>query len=268
MPNRDIGKINIWTNNNINATRAILGNLSYSGAIFVTTNGDIYIDNGASNGRVEKWTSCTNTWTPVMYVNTSCFGLFVDIHNTLYCSMPYNHQVVKKWLNDNANTSLIAAGTGTLGFASNTLHNPHGIFVDTNFDLYVVDSGNNRIQLFQSGQLNAITVAGTGSLNITIILDGPTGIVLDANKYLFIVDCHNHRIIRSGPTGFRCIVGCSSASGSSSYQLSYPQTLSFDSYGNIFVADTNNNRIQKFILEDNFCSKFFFLSGKISNYNF
>jgi hypothetical protein len=218
-------------------------------------NGDIYIDNGLLNARVDKWTFSTNTWAPIMYVDAACSGLFVDINNTLYCSMFDRHQVVKKWLNDNANTSSIAAGTGAFGSTSNTFRNPCGIFVDTNFDLYVADRGNDRIQLFRSGQLNAITVAGANSPNTTITLNFPTGIVLDVDKYLFIVDQSNHRIVRSGPSGFRCIAGCSGANGSSSHQLFYPYTLSFDSYGNIFVTDSDNHRIQKFLLPTNSCSK-------------
>jgi hypothetical protein len=116
------------------------------------------------------------------------------------------HQVVKRWLNDNASTSSIAAGTGTSDSTSNALSNPYGIFVDINFDLYVADAGNHRIQLFRSGQLNGTTVAGVGSPSPTIILNQPTGVVLDADKYLFIVDEYNHHIVRSGPDGFRCIV--------------------------------------------------------------
>jgi sugar lactone lactonase YvrE len=260
--NQPNNRVYIWANDSINATRIISGNSLNLYAIFVTMNGDIYIENRAVTWRVDKWTFSTNNWTSVMYVNTTCYGLFVDINNTLYCSMYYRHQVAKKWLNDNANTSSIAAGTGTPNSTSNTLAYPCGIFVDTNFDLYVADAGNNRIQLFRSDQLNAITVAGTGSPNITITLSCPTGIVLDADKYLFIVDQYNHRIVRSGPTGFRCIVGCSGTSGSSSNQLSSPYTLRFDSYGNIFVADRDNGRIQKFILEDKYCGKFYFLRKK------
>ncbi len=255
VPNQPKDQIYIWTNDSINATRIISGTLASARAIFVTMNGDIYFADQGPNARVHKWTFSTNTWTPIMDVDERCFGLFVDINNTLYCSIAARHQVVKKWLNDNANTSSIAAGTGVVGSTSNTFNSPYGIFVDTNFDLYVADYGNHRIQLFRSGQLNATTVAGTGSPDTTITLFAPTGIILDADKYLFIVDKRNNRILRSGPTGFRCIAGCSTSSGQSSNQLSSPETLSFDSYGNIFVADSGNDRIQKFLLSTNSCSK-------------
>jgi hypothetical protein len=244
----------VWFNNSINPTRTISGNLSNPYALFVTTSGDIYVDNGNLNHRVDKWTLNTNSSVPEMYVGYTCYGLFVDVNDTLYCSLAALNQVVTKSLNGDSNITIIVAGNGTAGSTSNTLYYPEGIFVDINFDLYVADYKNNRIQLFHSGQLNATTVAGNKSLNPTITLYGPTGIVLDADGYLFIVDCGSNRIVGSGPNGFRCLAGCS-GSGSASNELSCPQTLSFDSYGNMFVTDWGNSRIQKFILLTNSCGK-------------
>ncbi len=34
-----------------------------------------------------------------MQVSSACQGLFIDLNDTLYCSI-YNHQVVEKHLND------------------------------------------------------------------------------------------------------------------------------------------------------------------------
>ncbi len=220
--------------------------------IFVTINGDIYVGFGNTTGQVNKWTSNTNTSVPVMYINSLYYGLFVDINDTLYCSIRDQHQVVNKWLNDNTTTSTTIAGTGSASSGSNTLNQPHGIFVDINFDLYVVDTGNNRIQLFKAGQVNGSTIAGSGAQG-TITLNSPRWIALDANKYLYIQDQGNDRVIGSGPNGFYCLFGCS-GSGSSSNQLFYPQSMAFDSFGNIFVTDSWNNRIQKFAVQDNLCS--------------
>ncbi|CAF1574653.1 unnamed protein product, partial [Adineta steineri] len=141
----------------------------------------------------------------------------------------------------------IAAGTGVDGSASNKLGDPRGIFVDVNLDLYVADYNNDRVQLFQSGESNGITVAGSTSVNPTITLECPNGIVLDAEKYLFVVEQRYHRIVGSSLNGFRCLVGCYEKSSQSS-QLSSPFSLSFDHSGNIFVADQRNSRIQKFLL--------------------
>jgi hypothetical protein len=255
VADRANGRIQVWFNNSIYPTRTIFGNLPSPHSIFVTINGDIYVGTSNSVKKVDKWILNTNASVVAMNIGP-CYGLFVDISNTLYCSLHTSHKVVKRWLGDNATTLTTAAGTGGAGSGSNTLYEPYGIFVDINFDLYVADFNNHRIQLFRLGQLNGITVAGGSSSSTTITLSAPTGIVLDADKYLFIVHFNNHRIVGSGPNGFRCLVGCSGSAGSASNLLANPRSLSFDSYGNMFVTDRSNSRIQKFILSTNSCGKY------------
>ena len=219
-------------------------------SLFVTSNGDIYMDDAGKNQRVQKWIAKTNTFVTVMKIKSTCFGLFVDTNDTLYCSRRGSHQVSKISLNDPEITwGIVAAGTGFAGSALNELNNPEGIFVDVNLDLYVADCGNNRVQLFRSGESNGLTVAGSRSPNPTINLNCPTAILLDADKYLFILDFGNSRILGSDLNGFRCLIGCYGR-GSESNELFYPSTFSFDRSGNIFVADKGRNQIQKFMYSD------------------
>ena len=183
-----------------------------------------------------------------MSVCPHCSGLFVDTNNNLYCSQDSAHQVVRKSLQSASSPRVIVAGTGCAGSAMDMLSSPHGIFVTLNFDLYVADWGNNRIQRFRSGEINGTTMP-TGA----ITLNYPTAVVLDADGHLFITEWSNSRIVGSGPYGFRCVVGCSGISGPASNQLNNPRTMSFDSDGNLFVLDRGNNRIQKFFLATNSC---------------
>ena len=250
VADRANNRTQVWLGGSNAPTRNITGGLTYPYSVFANSNGDIYVDNAYSNSRVDKWTANSTTSSSVMYVPQICYGLFVDINNSLYCSMYSKNQVVMKSLNGNSSMWIVAAGTDCSGSTSNTLTNPYGIFVDTDLNLYVADYGNHRIQKFPSGQVDGITLAGSTAPG-TITLNHPTGVVLDADRYLFIVDSYNHRIVASGPNGFRCVVGCSALSGSTSSQLNYPSDLKFDSYGNIFVTDTSNSRIQKFLLIPN-----------------
>ena len=254
--NTENSTILVWHEGNANPTNNISGNFLNLHSLFVKSNGDIFIDGGYSNGQVLKWIAETNTFDTVMNVSSSCWGLFIDINNTLYCAMLEKHQVVKVSLNDSQTTSITvtAAGTGVPGPALNELNKPQGIFVDVNLDLYVADCGNNRVQLFMSGELNGTIVAGSGSPNPTINLNCPSGIVLDAENYLFIVDTGNHRIVGSQSGGFRCLVGCYGM-GSQSNQLSRPTSLSFDRSGNMLVADRENHRIQKLVYFEKSCGK-------------
>ncbi|CAF0947701.1 unnamed protein product [Adineta steineri] len=207
--NRVKNEILIWTKDSVDPTKTISGTLSDPYSIFVTYNGDIYINNGGEpNRRVDKWILSTDTLVTVMNVNASCFAIFVDMNDILYCSIYEQHKVMRQWLIHNDIIITIVVGTDSNGSALNERNGPMGIFVELNFDLYVADCANDRIQLFQSEQINAKTIAGVSSSDISIPLSSPNGILANTDKYLFIVDGSNHRIVGSGPNGFRCLIGC------------------------------------------------------------
>jgi sugar lactone lactonase YvrE len=246
--------VQVWLERNSTPTRNYCAGLLFPYTVFVTLTGDVYIDNGFSYDQVDKWTSNGTNGTIAMYVPGNCYGLFVDIYNNIYCSpFGFNH-VMKRSFTDDANTSTIIAGNSTIGSTPNLLNGPRGIWVDIKLNLYVADCNNHRIQFFQSGQLNATTLAGNGA-NGTITLLYPSTVVLDADGNLFIADTFNNRIVGSFSSGFRCIAGCSGNSGAEANRLFQPCGLSFDSYGNLYVADTFNNRIQTFLLATNSCGK-------------
>ena len=253
VADRENSRLLIWLNNSVAPTFFNLTSASEPLSLFVENSDEIYVDNGLLNGRVDKWTINGTRMNTPMFTASSCYGIFVDITHNMYCCLNDSHQVISRLLTSDTSTLTIAAGTGCPGKSSKMLYIPRGIFVHTNLDLYVADSGNNRVQLFHSGQLNGTTVAGIDAPG-TISLKYPTGIVLDGNGYLFIVDCYNARIIGSDSNGFRCLVGCSQMNNTFN-QLSAPFQLSFDFDGNMFVVDGANHRIQKFLISTNSCGK-------------
>ena len=241
----------VWVEGNSTPARVITGGLNTPYSTFVTTNGDIYVDNGRYHGRVDKWRANSSSSVTVMSVANFCSGLFVDIFNNIYCSLTLLHQVVRRLSTDIVNTTTMVAGTGTNGSRSDMLTGPIGIFVTSTLLLYVADCGNDRVQLFRSGQRNATTVVGATIFNLSC----PSGIVLDGSGYLFITDSGNNRVIGSGPNGYRCISGCSRTGSSGANQLHNSRGLSFDRGGNIYVVDGFNARVQKFILASNSCGE-------------
>ena len=242
----------VWSPENLLLRRYTLSNSSWPLSAFATINGDVYVDDGYSNDRVTRWSNQSNNSQTVMHINGSCYDLFVDNNNTLYCSLGNSHQVIKYSLYNNSSSSIVSAGNGSAGSTSELLNLPRGIYVDWNLNLYVADCRNDRIQFFPAGQSNGTTVTTNGATGL-IILSCPSDVVLDAEQNLFIVDGNNHRVIGSYANGFRCIAGCLGPHGSFSSSLFYPRSMAFDSYGNIFVADTGNRRIQKFTLLSNTC---------------
>ena len=254
VANREHNTILVWHEGSSNPTNIISGNFTDPHSLFVASNGDIYIDDGGINHRVQKWIAKTKTFATVMHVNSSCTGLFVDTNHTLYCSLYQQHQVVKRSLNDPDVTSIsVAAGTGYPSTASNGLKTPRGIFVDVNFDLYVADCGNDRILLFQSGESNGVILVGFGSRVESYPC--PSAIVLDAEKYLFYASGIIDRTIGSSLNGIRCSTGCYYRGGYYTNEINSLTSLSFDRSGNIFLVNSKSGGIEKFEFLQRSCGK-------------
>ena len=254
VPTRNTSLIQVWTDGSVTPTQINTSSSHDQWGLFVTIFGEVYISSTVDLVLANKWKiRAVNSFFNVSS-NDSCYGVFIDQKNTLYCSFSNQHKISIKSLDNSTNITIPTLGNGTIGNGPNTLNYPQGIFVDLNLTLYVADSNNSRIQRFDVGQRNGTTVAING-LSSPIQLNYPTGVVVDGKGYLFIVDSGNHRIIGEGPNGFRCVAGCSNTSGMGNDQLSLPTSMSFDSYGNIYVTDTGNNRVQKFNLSMLVCGK-------------
>ncbi|CAF1679013.1 unnamed protein product, partial [Adineta ricciae] len=240
----------VWTNNSSTPTLIAVRNNSYPVSLFATDDGTIYVDDGSAY--VTVWQLNQPGHRPSLYTGDRCYGLFIDTKNSFYCSLYNKHVVIKRSLNSSDIQTTVVAGESCYGFLGNKLYFPMGIFVDENYNLYVADYGNHRIQFFGSGQSNATTAAGSGAPG-TIALYYPTDVMADADGYIYILDHNNYRIIGSTSHGFRCVVGCTGSSGSAADQLADSWNIAFDVYGNIFIADSGNNRVQKFLLATNSC---------------
>ncbi|CAF4086797.1 unnamed protein product [Adineta steineri] len=237
----------------LNKSGVIVGTkLSPYSNLFATIDDDIYFQIEKDGGQIYKWKNSTKNSTFVVKFEKSCSGLFIDINNTIYCSVHHRIQVFSTSLNDSNNTLTTVVGEEHEGSSSHKLRDPHGIFVDINFTIYVADTGNGRIQRFRSGEKHGTTVAGCGFPR-SLTLDRPTDVILDADGYLFIVEKGKNRIVRKGSSDFQYILNKNGTNKESPYELNQPESIRFDSHGNIYVTDTDRDRIQKFTLATNSC---------------
>lgn len=222
--------------------------------IFVGNDSGIYFESSTETGHIKKWLNQSIDSECIANFTNQCYAMFIDINNTLYCSMTGQNKVVK-FPTNNINHSLETIPEADCEDLNPCdLRSPKGIFVYTNFTLYVADAGNNRIQIFGPQEKNGITVAGNGIPN-NLTLNYPTDIILDANGNLFIADNNNSRIIRIIDNDYECIIGCNESENSSPDILNKPYALRFDSYGNLFIAEEFSGTIRRFDLFTNSCGK-------------
>ncbi|WP_269850541.1 PKD domain-containing protein [Methanosarcina horonobensis] len=109
-------------------------------------------------------------------------------------------------------------------------------------DIYVADTGNNRIQRFDSsgGFISTWGSSGTGNGEFS----NPQGIAIDSLGTAYVADTGNNRIQMFGSNGIFLYTWGSSGNGEGEFNV--PTGIAFDSLNNVYVVDTSNTRIQKF----------------------
>ena len=192
-------------------------------------------------------------------------GVALDGSGNLYIADEGNHRVRKVDTSGNIST---VAGTGISGFSSDggaatsaRLSFPRGVALDGSGNLYIADSGNNRIRKVDATTGNISTVAGTGTagsggdggMATSATLNQPYGVALDGVGNLYIAEYFGNRIRRvDATTGNISTVAGTGAPGfggdsgaATSATLRIPQGIALDSSGNLYIADTFNHRIRK-----------------------
>ena len=129
---------------------------------------------------------------------------------------------------------------GDIGYGRGRLRNPASLSVDERSTVYVCDSGNDRIAIYDIfGEFQ--DSFGSGFLRT------PHGIDLDRHGNIFVADTGNHRVVAFNPRGEVILTFGSLGDGLGS--LRSPHDLVVDRHGILYVLDTGNGRIQTFSVE-------------------
>ena len=155
---------------------------------------------------------------------------------------------------------------GSTNPSRGSLYSPRGIAVDGNGNLYVADSGNNRVLRFprptdQSGRILPDLVIGqvdfTTSTSAAVnaySLRAPAGVGIGPDGNIFVADSGHNRILEfpagtgNRPAALRVygqpnLTGSAPLSPASAQTLLTPTGLFIDAASNLYVADSGNNRV-------------------------
>jgi len=149
------------------------------------------------------------------------------------------------------------------GISANSLVAPYAVALDSNGNLYVADSYNNRVLFYPAGSTTATRVYGQfGSFTTNTPNNGgvsasslnlPQGVALDSSGNLYVGDFGNNRVLfyPAGSTTATRVYGqggsfttnTANKGGISANSLYQPQGFAMDSSGNLYVADYGNSRV-------------------------
>ena len=157
--------------------------------------------------------------------------------------------------------NIIVTG-GSSGTTVPSIYTPVGVAVDASGNIYVSDSGANKIlKLSKAGSVTGTytvtTFAGSGNLGSS---DGtgtaagfndPQGLAIDSSGNLYLADSGDQTIRRITPAGVvSTLAGRAGTAGNSdgtgtAALFHLPSGVSVDSSGNVYVVDAGNDTIRK-----------------------
>ncbi len=163
---------------------------------------------------------------------------------------------------------VLVAGTGAAGSAGDgaaataaQLNGPCGVAVDAAGNVYIADTGNNRIREVSAATGTITTIAGNGTAAYTgdngyasaATLSAPTGLALDNTGVLYVADTGNNALrafsINNGVMVTLAGTGTAGYAGDGGVpqlaQLNAPSGVAVDLAGNIYVADKGNAVVRK-----------------------
>jgi uncharacterized protein (TIGR03437 family) len=258
---------------NIAGTSAILGGRVLG--VAPDPSGNVYF---SAQDSIMRWSAATGILTLVTGNGTAGFsgdngpaanaqvsdpqGVAVDSSGNLYIADNTNHRIRKV----SNGTITTVAGNGTAGFSGDNgpatsaeLDDPIGIAVDAAGNLYIADSGNNRIRKVTNGTITTIAGNGTAGFSgdnsgngaTSAELNDPIGVAVDSSGNVYVADYANDRIRKisngvistvagNGTTGFTGDNGQAVTAG-----VDEPRGVAVDSAGNIYIADSHNYRVRK-----------------------
>ncbi len=195
-------------------------------------------------------------------------GVAVDAQGNLYVTDTNFHRVRRVTATDGRIAHFAGSATGLSGAQGDNgaataarLLRPTAITLDAQGNVYLADSGNNRIRRIDISNNTITTYAGNGSPSfsgdggaaIQAGLNNPTGLAFDAQGNLFIADRTNQRVRRVDAvtktistvagTGTQGFGGDDGLAGNA--LLNNPNDVAVDGNGNLYIVEQGNHRVRR-----------------------
>ena len=162
-------------------------------------------------------------------------GITLDGYGTIYIADTGNNRIIQAHQSGATYSQNIVYVPSSTTFGGTALSGPTGMAVDSAGDLFIADTGNNRIVEYSvAGVAKVVTASG-------ITLTAPTGVSVLASGTLLVTDKTNVASLIDGGVG--TALNFIASTGSKLTPLGAPAALAMDIFGNIYVSDPTNSQV-------------------------
>lgn len=130
---------------------------------------------------------------------------------------------------------------GQPGFQQGQLRAPNAVFVDTDENIYVTDTGNQRIQEFTKEGKFIRIINGSDTAEGASLFVNPRGIAIDSQGTLYVVSNLTHVVYGFDKDGKK--IFSFGGIGQSETQFTLPNGLFIDENDMIYITDSSNQRV-------------------------
>ena len=187
-------------------------------------------------------------------------GMAIDAAGNLYIADNQNQRIRKVSANGIIST---VAGIGTPGFSGDNdlavhaaINSPSAVAVDQNGNVYVVDTGNQRVRkIATNGVITTIAGGGTadgdGGPATSAQLGAPIGVAVDRSGNVYIAESQTNRFRMVAANGIITTIAGTGAFGSYgdggpavNAAFEYPAAIVFDNSGNLTITDDLSHTVR------------------------
>jgi uncharacterized protein (TIGR03437 family) len=173
-------------------------------------------------------------------------GIAAGVLDDLFVADSGNHRIRRI-----SATSIVStyAGTGTAGFAFDGsaavfshLSDPRGLAIDSAGNLFIADTGNNRVRRVDAA--GVISTLGDAEFSF------PRGLAVGSDGAVYVADTGKHRICQIVNSKVTKIAGGEAGFDGDGFsgdeaRFQFPSAIATDRDDNILIADTGNYRIRR-----------------------
>ncbi len=144
--------------------------------------------------------------------------------------------------------------TPALTFGSGLLNQPHGLALGPDGLLYVADTQNHRVAVFDPDGNLVDSFGSYGPASQPDALNEPWDVAVGPDGNIYVADTWNHRVVKFSPQGRSLATWGVEGPNELSDPRAFwgPRGIVVDDEGYVYLADTGNKRVQVFDDQGNF----------------